>query len=231
MITVFALAEGHTEIAFIQQVLRPHLRMRGIVLQAGRPVKSGGGVMKWLPTLRDIRGKLLDNTARYVTTRFDLYGLPSDWPGREEARRRQLKNEWAVRYVEDALMTAVKKEMDEKFDSRRLIPYIQQNEFETLLFCHPRILAETIGAPKLEGDLERIVHQCGGCEKIDDNPETAPSKRIVRLAPTYQKRTDAVIAAMKIGLAAMRERCPHFNAWVGRLENLVTAQAASPARP
>ena len=52
---------------------------------------------------------------------------------------------------------------------------------------------------------------------MDDGPETAPSKRLQRLFPTYDKVVDgpAVIAAA--GLDAVLEQCPHARAWLESL--------------
>jgi trehalose-6-phosphate synthase len=57
-------------------------------------------------------------------------------------------------------------------------------------------------------------------ELINDGETTAPSKRILKLIPTYKKITDGIIIARKIGLEIMREKCPHFNQWLTQLENL-----------
>lgn len=59
-------------------------------------------------------------------------------------------------------------------------------------------------------------------EAIDDSPQLAPSKRIEALMcrPRYQKRLMGPQAAQRIGLAAIRDECPHFGDWLGRLERL-----------
>ena len=55
-------------------------------------------------------------------------------------------------------------------------------------------------------------------EEINDSHDTAPSKRVERLIPHYQKPLAGVQAAIAIGLDAIRRECPHFNEWVRRLE-------------
>lgn len=57
-------------------------------------------------------------------------------------------------------------------------------------------------------------------EDIDDGPDTAPSKRIGGVYPAYRKVIDGELAARKIGIDKMRIECPHFNAWLKRLERL-----------
>ena len=57
-------------------------------------------------------------------------------------------------------------------------------------------------------------------EEIDDSPHTAPSKRIERILPAYQKPLLGNLAALQIGLPAMRAACPGFRRWLERLERL-----------
>lgn len=57
---------------------------------------------------------------------------------------------------------------------------------------------------------------------IDDGRTTAPSKRIIQKIPIYQgaKTSAAPLIAEKIGLTKIREKCPHFDEWMTRLEGL-----------
>ena len=57
-------------------------------------------------------------------------------------------------------------------------------------------------------------------EEIDDDPNSAPSKRILQLSQRYQEVLHGNIAAQRIGLALMRQKCPHFGEWLDRLESL-----------
>jgi hypothetical protein len=216
----FALVEGQTELAFLNSVVKLHLAQRGVTLTVGLPTKTGGGAPNWEATLRDIRGKLMERGVDFVTTMFDLYGLPLNWPGRQNVRNGGLKHAAAVQCIEKAIERAVAECMGQDFDVRRFISYIQQHEFEALLFSGPKLLAASIGCANLEEQFEAIRNQCGGCEEINDSEQTAPSKRIKALAPAFQKRTLGVTAAKNIGLSALRASCPHFNNWLIKLENL-----------
>ena len=57
-------------------------------------------------------------------------------------------------------------------------------------------------------------------EDIDDDPRSAPSKRIAALLPDYDKVVGGNMVASEVGLSAMRTACPRFNAWITRLEAL-----------
>jgi len=59
-------------------------------------------------------------------------------------------------------------------------------------------------------------------EEINDDPSTAPSKRIIRHIPVYEKNKVRVgaSAAAAIGLPLLRSKCPHFQSWITQLEQL-----------
>jgi len=60
-------------------------------------------------------------------------------------------------------------------------------------------------------------------EDINDDPLTAPAKRVVTAYPGYRKVLHGTIAAKAVGVDSMRRECPHFRSWLERLERLVAA--------
>ena len=68
--------------------------------------------------------------------------------------------------------------------------------------------------------LQNIRSQFPTPEDINDNSDTAPSKRIEKVIPRYKKKVDGPLLAMEIGLAKIRDKCPRFNGWVTNLESL-----------
>ena len=102
--------------------------------------------------------------------------------------------------------------------SRRLIPYIQLHEFEGLLFSEPTGFLEAFpGGQSLVDRLTAIRMQFSSPEDIDDGAATAPSKRILDIAPEYEKPVAGILIAQRIGLAVIRRECRHFDDWVARL--------------
>ncbi len=152
---------------------------------------------------------------------FDYYGLPHDWPGRDTAPSRPIDERG--RFVEKSLATAFREHEASSFGKARFLPHIQLHEFEARLFSDCSALAAVVGGPA--DALERIVAECGAPERIDDGLETAPSKRLEALRPGYQKIAMGVSASQRIGLALMREKCPHFDAWLTRLEAMAEPSA------
>ncbi len=152
----------------------------------------------------------------------DYYGLPAEgeggWPGRHEASHRFPSTEMKARMVEGALADAVAARMGSSFDRGRFVPYVMMHEFEAMLFSDCSGFSLAVGRPDLSGEFERIYAEFKSPEDINDSRETAPSKRVLRLLPSYNKPLMGNLGVLHIGLAKIREECPHVNEWLRRLE-------------
>lgn len=232
---VIVLVEGQTEEKFAREQLMPELAAEGVFLSAttcGRP-RSRAGVPKWTKARRELVRLLKEDRSRRVTTMFDYCGMPLDWPGRKESSGQSHGHRAGI--VERRVKAAIAEALPDDLSSNRFIPYVQMYEFEALLFAEPRTLAQVVSRDarptRVTRELQRIADAFATPEEIDDHPNTAPSKRILHLAPEYQKVTDGNIAAGRIGLWAMRQECPHFNEWLNRLEALGQPQISEKERP
>ena len=117
--------------------------------------------------------------------------------------------------------------MNRSWDQSRVFPYIQRYEFESLLFSNVSAFADTLNAPQESvASLARIRARFPTPEDINDNPATAPSKRIAGLIPGYNKKVNGPDLAEAIGLDVIRAECCRFNAWLERLESLGTSPSA-----
>ena len=172
---------------------------------------------------KEITNHLKEDPEIFATSMVDYYGLPraglGAWPGREAASALPYPDN--VSLIEHALLEDVKQEMGEGFNPSRFIPFVMIHEFEALLFSDCQGFAEGIGRDALAADFQGIRDAFPNPEQIDDSPHNAPSKRIVALIPEYEKPFMGVLASLQIGLEAMRSECPHFSAWLDRLESAV----------
>jgi hypothetical protein len=225
MARLYLFAEGETEQAFAGRVLRRHLADFGIdsihVMLVAHGRRKGrvhrGGGRNYLPLRDDIRNRLAQekkNRDVFFTTMFDLYAIHASFPGREEAERlRHLPNE-RVEFLEKAFADDIR--------DTRFIPYLQLHEFEAYLFCDPTQFEFFYTQHTY---VIRAIQQIAGeyptPEYIDDGPDSAPSKRILALIPEFAKSVEGPQIAELIGLDVIRTKCPHFDAWLTRLEKLV----------
>ena len=222
----YVLVEGYTERAVIQEVLAPHLADRGIYLSArivGKPGKKGGDCQFQRRVLPEIRNLILQENDTFVTTFFDYYALPDDWPAWEESRRLNVSLYLEkANVIEAGLKDAVCVKLP-RMNPARFIPYIQMYELEALLFADCGIMGDIL---KVDGNLfqEILDEHDGLCETINDSQTTAPSKRIANIVSSYKKGSSVNAHAWqilkKIGLRRIREQCRHFNEWIQKLERL-----------
>ena len=108
-------------------------------------------------------------------------------------------------------------------NDRRFIPFIQLHEFEAYLYTETAKFTDFFdSATKGIGKLQTVAASVSSPELINDGEHTAPSKRIIEQLPTYERLKANVGPQMArlIGLPKIRAACPHFDAWVGRLEQL-----------
>ena len=58
---------------------------------------------------------------------------------------------------------------------------------------------------------------------MNDGNETAPSKRLIRHLPGYDKLLYSEYALCEVTMSTLAERCPHFGQWLAKLEALALA--------
>ncbi len=214
------IVEGQTEEAFANEVLRPHLSQYSVSVSARvvshrreRLRKHKGGLLQFEPLRRDISLWLREDRANETrfTTMVDLYAYPADAPGYDVAKRLQPYDK--VARLEQGLADAI--------NDPRFIPHIQLHEFETILFADINKWAPYfLGQDDALRALRRSVHSFNNIELINDDERSAPSKRILRHLPEYDKVLTGNVLALEIGLQTIREQCSHFNGWLTQLETI-----------
>ncbi len=154
-----------------------------------------------------------DNPEARFTTMFDLYALPTDFPKLSHADKITEPYKKVV-FLENA--------MREDIRDHRFIPYLQLHEFESLVLANPRMLElEYFEHESAISELEKLLadHQ-NNPELIDDGRETAPSKRILKRVPEYNKVSVGAVLAGIEGIESLKKKCRHFCDWIDGLEKL-----------
>ncbi len=212
------LVEGQTEETFVNDVLSPHLNQIGIYPYA-LLFRRRGGSFRYEKCQKVILDALKQDKSAQITTMVDFYGMPRDWPGRNESQSCRDYQDKARR-VEQALRDDIIAQMGKSWNPARFIPYVQMHEFEALLFSSPVKLAESLGDERLSSAFLTIRNEFPTPEEINDNYETCPSRRIEGVFHSFKKTIDGITAAGRIGLERMRQECPHFDEWITKLENI-----------
>ena len=207
------LVEGQTEEGFIKHVVAPHLLNFNTALiprivmtkqVLGAPNHKGGGDFQKI--LADIKRLLHDSNVRAVTTFFDLYRFPRNIPDALDSDFQ------SAELLEQRIATCV--------TNRRFRPYVQRHEFEALLFSEPSVVARLSLQLPAAKELQEQRASFDTVEDINDGPETAPSKRLLKALVGYRKAIQGPAAAEQIGLAKMREVAPRFAQWLEWLESI-----------
>lgn len=224
MIRLHVVVEGQTEETFVNRVLANHLGQFNISVDA-RCVETSrrrakiyrGGVREYARLRRDLILWMKEdqNNDAHFTTMCDFYALPKEFPFYDESRNIVSLYERVAR-----LEQAFKDDLQHP----RFTPYLQLHEFEALLLTDPAQFDwEFLDHERAIQNLIALTRAFESPELINDGTETAPSKRITSEIPEYAKRKTSAgpIIAEKIGMAAIREKCPHFASWLSQLEALV----------
>jgi hypothetical protein len=149
------------------------------------------------------------------TTMIDLYAIPAEFPGLAEAEK--------LRHSPEKRVEALEKAFAGDIGDGRFVPYIQLHEYEAYLFSDPTWFRFFYDHhDKQIAALKAIADEHATPELIDDGQHSAPSKRIIAELPDYEDAKAAVgpQVAELIGLDVIRSKCPHFAAWLSRLEQL-----------
>jgi len=202
--------EGPTEMEFCKKVLTPFFRNHNIEMipvtictskdKCGR--KSKGGSVN-VDRIKSEVSKLLPSHD-YVTTFYDFYGFA----------KRPTDN------IEE-----LEKILFELLSSDKFIPYVQQYEFETLLFSKPEYYEEYFGSHAVTEKMKQIILEFQeDIEKINDSPQTAPSKRIEKLFDEVDESYDKVFhgegIAGDIGITVLMSRATRFKNWIDKIAAL-----------
>ena len=221
---LFIVVEGETEERFVKSVLYPPFINQEIKIEAqqwitNRKLGTAGGGRNFDLIANHI-GRLISKYKHdkevYLSVMIDLYAFPKQ--GNTVYDADVIKLPTSKQKVE-----LLQKKMADRFQYQNFIPYVQLHEFETLLLCKPQALL-LFYTDKLK-EVELLKAEIGNkhAEEINETTEGAPSKRIIKYFPKYekQKRTAGVLTAENIGLPYLREKCLHFNNWVTKIENII----------
>ncbi len=225
MVRLYLFAEGSTEQTFADTVLKPHLAKVGVYLHPpvliAHAKKKGtvhrGGGRKYEPMKNDIRRFLAQEKSKdvFFTTMIDLYAIHAKFPGLDEAEK--------LRHLPNKRVEALEQAFGTDINDVRFVPYIQLHEYEAYLFSDPTQFGFFYDQYKEEIlALKAIADEYATPELINDGPYSAPSKRIIAKLPDYEGAKSVVgpQVAELIGLDVIRSKCPHFAAWLSRLEQL-----------
>lgn len=216
MRAIYILCEGPTEEAFVNQILRPYFfnhhiyDIRAKLMTTSKGNK--GGSISFGRLEFNINNLLQNETDILVTTFIDFYKLDTDFPNFNSSMKISDKFE-KISNLEKALY--------DKINNNRFIPYIQLHEFEGLLFASKDGFENlpNIDEKSLE-ILISYVYEHENPELLNDNRQTAPSKRLENIIHKYNKKKlifGIDIIAHTNTISPILVRCERFSKWTNHL--------------
>ncbi|QKS14105.1 DUF4276 family protein [Curtobacterium sp. Csp1] len=209
------VVEGQTEEAFVNVVLQPLASQRGMHLTPivvhtsrsadGRAHRGGGN---WAHYERLVRNLVSQPHWDRVTTMLDFYAFPSGGPvcGCSGSH----KQPTCVDEIELRMGSTLGS--PEKFR-----PFVMLHEFETLVIAAGAEAPDIFDDRELPATFARLIDEHGGnAELINNGRSSAPSKRVVRLLPDYDKVRDGVAIIFPHFKAALAAT-PHMKTWMDEL--------------
>ena len=212
--------EGPTEESFVKDVLAQVLWPYEVYLT---PILLGvpghkGGRPNYSRVRKDIVLHLKQDRTAFCSTMLDFYGLGKGFPGMPVPPG--LSNIAKVAHIEQAVKADIDQLVPDLRPDIRFLPYLQLHEYEGLLFSDPPVFATSINQPQLAEAFQKVRDGFPTPEDINNDPSTAPSKRVLQEFRSYNKVLHGTTAARRIGVETMRRHCPHFAEWLERLERL-----------
>lgn len=216
MTRIYVVVEGQSEEAFVRELLTPHYARVGIYLTpiiVSTSPGYRGGVVSYAKVRPQLIKLCLQDAQAFVTTMFDLYAVPTDFPGRRDGN-------YPLKGSGDEKSRFIESELAKDINQANFIPNLIVHEFEALLFADPAKFADWTSDDEVVDALQKILEANNAPEDINDGPTTAPSKRLLKVMPSYQKTFHGPLIATEIGLDRIRLLCPHFDQWLKRIEGL-----------
>ena len=191
------IVEGDTEEEFVNSILRPYFYSKGFYqIDCFKIKHSKGGMSKYRHLKKDILNIIYENNV-VVSTLIDFYALPTDFPKFEDSKQIQNKSD-RITFLENAI----------------------QHEFEALIFSSIKGIEELFEKSEANfKEIEKIIQAYPNPEDINDNPNTAPSKRLIQNIKGYNKVIDGVSIIEEIGLPEILNKCSRFRNWIEILED------------
>lgn len=212
------IVEGETEEAFVNNLLRPYFQSCGLYnpVQCFKIKHTQGGMHKYSYVQSDVLRTIYE-TDVFVTTMFDLYALPSSFPGYAESQA-ILDHQERVAFLESKMKEDIETQQHQQF--KNYIPYIQLHEFEALAFSSTNSFEALFEENEIDyKGICKVINDFPNPEDINDSPETAPSKRMQKLIPGYNKVAYGISLIEYTGIDTILSRCPHFKQWIEQLKS------------
>ena len=213
--------EGQTEEMVVNHLLRHHLADFGVKVE--RPILAAtsatpgcqrGGFVNWPAIEDDLRTLFAADADPHLrfTTLLDVFRMPPDVLSLAGFTA-PITSVGDIEKLENAIGNI--------FGEPRFKPYLQRQEFETLLLADADALAEVFHRHKAGiENLKKDITGFTNTEDINHGPDTHPAARLAKAIAGYEnlKASNAYFVLAETGFERVRARSPRFHAWLEHWE-------------
>lgn len=215
------LVEGDSEIILMNKIVIPYLygvlgtcgntevgfSIEAVKITTNRTLNKKGGNVSYTYLVNEIN-RFVSQGCTLITTFFDFFRLPADFPGYTTDGSRV-----------DEIEKAVELDMKGKIPALPdFFPYIQMYEFEALLFSGIEGFELILDDEAQLKKIQEIIDEYENPEKINGGKDSAPSKRLAKIY-NYDKTADSELILEMLGLDVIFGKCPRFSKWLEDLGN------------
>jgi hypothetical protein len=219
---VCVFVEGSSEEQFFDAVIKPYVMDVNPRIELMWSMSVGGvgklESQKYTKLRRIIEPQICTDNSAIYTTMFDYYAFPKDsipnftFTHYPNSYNMVVEREMAFR---SAILSESK--LASFRDRIEFHPHLMFHEYETLMYCNLDQLV--LLRDSTDAKIRKLKSDTMGFENIEfinDSPQTAPSKRIIEVIPSYefQKTSNALSVMKAIGLEDMLDKCQHFKRWI-----------------
>lgn len=202
------IVEGDTEIILVQNIIVPYLvglgftnAMHAQTITTNRKQHKKGGVTEYSKFRNEVTRTLAQGNV-IITSLIDFFRLPSDFPAHTSDSTRIAQIEQAIH--------------DDFDNNSDFIPYIQRHELEALMFSGREGFDLVIDDSGKLKQIDQILEAYDNPEDINNSPDTAPSKRLIKIFG-YDKTADGELIFDMLGIDRMLSKCPRFAEWIDKI--------------
>ena len=221
---VIILVEGDSEIILMNELVIPFLyqvlytcgkaevecSIEVAKITTNKTLNKKGGNISYVHLVNEIN-RFVSQGCTLITTFFDFFRLPTDFPGYTKAGNRV-----------DEIEKAVALDMKSRIPALpEFLPYIQMHEFEALLFSGIEGFELVLDEESQLKKIQEIMDEYDNPEDINGGTNTAPSKRLTQIY-NYDKTADSELILEMLGLDVIYSKCPRFSNWLDELGNKLT---------
>lgn len=210
------IVEGETEVKFCKKILFPFLPQEN-KKNCFKIKKTNGGLVNYNHLKGDIQNCINQNNI-LLTTMIDFYELPQNFPNYQNCMKQETTDR-KISCLKQAIYNDISNNGNKNY-TNIFIPYIAKHEFEALVFADISILKNHFEKNEFnQTELEKLKKIPNiAPEEINNNRNTAPSKRLKRIKNGYSKTIDGIAIIEKTGIEALLQKCPRFKKWVEEIK-------------